>query len=51
MIACEHPDCEVEWFHYSCVGLTEELVPDGDWFCPDCQTLTQSIKRRKQRKM
>ena len=51
MIACEHPDYEVEWFHYSCIGLTEELVPDGNWFCPDCQTSTQSIKRRKQRKM
>ena len=51
MIACEHPDCEAEWFHYSCIGLTEEPVPDGDWFCPDCQKSTQSIKRRKQRKM
>ena len=51
MIACEHPDCEVEWFHYSCIGLTEELVSDGDWFCPDCQASTQSIKRCKQRKM
>lgn len=19
MIACEHPGCEIEWFHYSCV--------------------------------
>ena len=47
MIACEHPDCEVEWFHYSCVGLTEELVPDGDWFCSDCQMLTRRIKRHK----
>ena len=51
IIACEHPDCEVEWFHYSCIGLTKELVSDGDWFCPDCQTSTQSIKRCKQRKM
>lgn len=25
MIACENPDCETEWFHFSCVGLTAEV--------------------------
>ena len=35
MIACDAPECSYEWFHYDCVGLTEE--PSGDWFCPDCR--------------
>ncbi|PIO76251.1 hypothetical protein TELCIR_01682 [Teladorsagia circumcincta] len=24
MIACENPDCEIEWFHYGCVGLSNK---------------------------
>ena len=39
MIACEYPGCEIEWFPYSCMGLTEDLITDRDWFCPDCQIL------------
>ena len=35
MIGCDNPDCEVEWFHYPCVGL--DAPPPGKWFCPDCQ--------------
>ena len=22
MVACENPDCPIEWFHFRCVGLT-----------------------------
>jgi hypothetical protein len=29
MIACEHPDCPIEWFHFECVGLTPENRPKG----------------------
>ena len=47
MIACEYPGCEIEWFHYSCMGLTEDLIPNGDWFCPDCQALGLNAKKRK----
>ena len=25
-IACEYLGCEIEWFHFSCVGLTEDLI-------------------------
>ncbi len=25
MIACENPDCSIEWFHFGCVGLTAEV--------------------------
>lgn len=24
MIACDNPDCIVEWFHYECVGITQQ---------------------------
>ncbi|PJF19536.1 Inhibitor of growth protein, partial [Paramicrosporidium saccamoebae] len=34
MIGCDNPDCDIEWFHYSCVGLS--APPPGKWFCPDC---------------
>lgn len=29
MIACEYPDCPIEWFHFECVGLTPENRPKG----------------------
>ncbi len=25
MVACEDPDCLIEWFHFGCVGLVEEV--------------------------
>ena len=34
MVACDNPDCAVEWFHYECAGVTEP--PKGKWFCRDC---------------
>lgn len=35
MIGCDaHTECEIEWFHYGCVGL--ERPPKDQWFCPDC---------------
>jgi len=37
MIACESDECPIEWFHFSCVGLTEANRPKGAWLCPDCQ--------------
>ncbi|KAF9532400.1 hypothetical protein CPB83DRAFT_950783 [Crepidotus variabilis] len=36
MIACDNSDCEREWFHLGCVGLTEP--PEGEWFCEDCNS-------------
>lgn len=35
MIACD-ANCERQWFHYECVGLTPASVPSTAWFCPDC---------------
>lgn len=34
MVACDNDECENEWFHYDCVGITQP--PEGKWFCPDC---------------
>jgi len=35
MIGCDgNAECEIEWFHYGCVGL--ERPPKDHWFCPDC---------------
>ncbi|CAH0407416.1 unnamed protein product [Chilo suppressalis] len=34
MIGCDGDECEYEWYHYACVGITE--APDENWFCPTC---------------
>eukprot|EP00045_Choanoeca_perplexa_P012501 m.136688 g.136688 ORF g.136688 m.136688 type:complete len:255 (-) comp16031_c0_seq5:2018-2782(-) len=34
MIGCDDDKCPIEWYHYKCVGLTEE--PKGDWYCYIC---------------
>ena len=34
-VACDNPDCPIEWFHFECVGLTEQ--PRGKWYCRDCE--------------
>lgn len=42
MVACDNPDCRIEWFHFGCVGLKEK--PKGKWYCSDC---AGTQKRRK----
>lgn len=34
MVCCDNDDCPIEWFHFPCVGLTEQ--PKGKWYCPTC---------------
>ncbi|KAF8167562.1 hypothetical protein B0H34DRAFT_644945 [Crassisporium funariophilum] len=36
MIACDDAQCEREWFHLACIGLT--VPPEGRWFCETCRT-------------
>ncbi|KAJ7269345.1 hypothetical protein B0H12DRAFT_1095288 [Mycena haematopus] len=36
MIACDDSNCQWEWFHIACIGLT--TPPDGRWFCDACRT-------------
>jgi len=35
MVACDNSQCNIEWFHYGCVGL--QSPPAGHWLCPECQ--------------
>eukprot|EP00887_Chlorella_sp_A99_P004807 scaffold4.g4807.t1 len=41
MIACDNDDCPIEWFHYGCVGITEENRPKNKWYCEACRKLGQ----------
>jgi hypothetical protein len=34
---------QIEWFHYECVGVTADTVPDS-WYCSDCQKLKDAGK-------
>ena len=43
MIACEHEDCPIEWFHMDCLLIT--TAPKGKWYCPDCSKLPKGNKR------
>lgn len=36
MVGCDNDDCKYEWFHFGCVGLTDQ--PPGKWYCHDCKT-------------
>ena len=35
MIKCDNKDCELGWFHFSCVGIRR--APKGQWFCRECR--------------
>ncbi|KAJ5749136.1 uncharacterized protein N7511_010832 [Penicillium nucicola] len=37
MICCENQDCDREWFHLDCVGLTEVPSRTAKWYCPQCR--------------
>ncbi|ORX81456.1 hypothetical protein K493DRAFT_411962 [Basidiobolus meristosporus CBS 931.73] len=43
MIACDNDNCELEWFHYQCVGLKDP--PKGAWYCKECQAKMKKQKR------
>ncbi|XP_062850822.1 inhibitor of growth protein 2 isoform X2 [Trichomycterus rosablanca] len=50
MIGCDNEQCPIEWFHFSCVGLTYK--PKGKWYCPKCRgdsekTMDKSTERPK----
>ncbi|XP_071722908.1 PHD finger protein ING1-like [Rutidosis leptorrhynchoides] len=44
MVACDNPECKVEWFHFACVGLKE--TPKGKWYCSDCAVLKNQRRGR-----
>ena len=45
-IACDRPNCKVEWYHYACVKVTR--APKGSWVCPPClvEVSTQSCSEK-----
>ncbi|TBU03289.1 PHD-finger domain-containing protein [Hamiltosporidium tvaerminnensis] len=42
MVACDGPECSLEWFHNKCVGL--KAPPVGKWLCKECQEKTVKEK-------
>ncbi|KAI5858910.1 hypothetical protein BZA05DRAFT_382754 [Tricharina praecox] len=36
MVACDGDECEREWFHLSCVGLSQAPRGKAKWYCNDC---------------
>jgi hypothetical protein len=34
MVGCENEECSIEWFHFKCVGISEE--PEV-WYCETCK--------------
>lgn len=49
MVACDNEKCLRQWFHFKCVGLTQE--PNGLWFCSkSCEDQFNLSKVRKQKK-
>jgi hypothetical protein len=48
MVACDNENCEREWFHYPCVGLTSP--PVGAWYCRECQAKMAGQKLRQPEK-
>lgn len=50
MIGCDNDQCPIEWFHFSCVGLTYK--PKGKWYCPKCRgdnekTMDKNLDKNK----
>ncbi|KAI1793078.1 hypothetical protein LXA43DRAFT_1002675 [Ganoderma leucocontextum] len=43
MIGCDDEECEREWFHIACVGLT--VPPTGTWYCSKCLERRQNQKK------
>ncbi|KAI5124015.1 hypothetical protein M0805_003847 [Coniferiporia weirii] len=37
MIACDADDCDREWFHLGCAGLTEAPKGKSKWYCKACR--------------
>lgn len=45
MIGCDNDDCPIEWFHFECVGLSEQ--PKGKWYCPDCRANSNDPTKKR----
>ncbi|XP_065205061.1 inhibitor of growth protein 5 [Planococcus citri] len=45
MICCDNDLCPIEWFHFSCVSLSNK--PKGKWFCPKCRGDRPNVMKPK----
>ena len=45
MVGCDSLDCPIEWYHWSCVGITTKPRTKR-WYCPSCKS-HQAKKPRK----
>ena len=36
MIACDRPNCEVEWYHYACARVKNTRAPKRSQICQLC---------------
>lgn len=37
MVGCDNDNCDREWFHLECVGLTKAPAANEKWYCMDCK--------------
>ena len=44
MIACDHEQCSIVWFHTACLWITS--IPKGKWYCPDCRKIMKKGKKK-----
>ncbi|CED83913.1 histone acetylation-related protein [Phaffia rhodozyma] len=47
MIGCDDMDCEIEWFHLTCLNL--DAPPAGTWHCPTCAKRRADAAAAKER--
>lgn len=44
MVACDKPDCTMQWFHLDCIGL-KSVPKSAKWYCDECkETLAKKNK-------
>ena len=43
MIACDQEGCKIEWFHYECVSITAESIPEESWVCNLCRPVKSDV--------
>jgi len=42
-IKCLNENCDIGWYHFACVGLTEdEAATIEEWYCPYCKVNTNA---------
>ena len=51
MVYCCNSTCDHGcWFHLECLGMEEDDVPEGEWFCSDdCKKKAEAVKKKKKK--